>query len=58
MSGDPLRNLLGSLRGVLSPDSVVAIASDKSQKAQHESYQRLEQFNVGKRRIALLKLIR
>lgn len=58
MSGDPLRNLLGSLLGVLSSGSVVAIASDKSQKAQHESYQRLEQFNVGKRRIAILKLIR
>ena len=56
-SGDPLRLLLESLLGILSPRSVVAIASDKSQKAQHERYQRLEQFNVGKRRITILKPI-
>ena len=55
MSGDPVQQLLESLVGVLSPDSIVAIASDKSQKAQHERYQRLDQFQVGKRRIAILK---
>ena len=55
MAGDPIQHLLESLVGVLSPGSVVAIASDKSQKAQHESYQRLDQFQVGKRRIAILK---
>lgn len=55
MSGDPVWHLLESLVGVLSPDSVVAIASDKRQKAQHGRYQRLDQFQVGKRRIAILK---
>jgi 23S rRNA (guanine2535-N1)-methyltransferase len=51
----PLWHMLDALLEVLSRDSIVAIASDKSQKAQHEKYQRLEQFQVGKRRIAILK---
>lgn len=50
----PLRSLLDALLGVVSPETVVAIASDKTQKAAHEGYRRLERFQVGKRRIVIL----
>jgi 16S rRNA G966 N2-methylase RsmD len=56
-SPNPLGAMLDALLGILSPSSMVAIASDKRQKAAHERYQRLEQFQVGKRRIVLLKPI-
>ena len=52
-----LGSMLDTLLDVLSPSSIIAVASDKGQKAFHESYQRLEQFQVGKRRIAILKPI-
>lgn len=54
-SGNPLWRMLDALSAVLAPTSVVAIISDKQQKARHEGYQRLEQFQVGKRRVLLLK---
>jgi 23S rRNA (guanine2535-N1)-methyltransferase len=56
-SFNPLRSMLDSLLGILSPSSIVAIVSDKQQKASHESYQRLEQFQVGKRRVVFWKPI-
>jgi hypothetical protein len=49
--------MLDALLGILSPSSIVAIASDKQQKARHERFQRLEQFQVGKRRVVILKTI-
>lgn len=52
---NPLRLMLDALLGVLSGSSIVAIASDKKQKAVHEKYERIEQFQVGKRRIVILK---
>ena len=52
---NPLWQMLDALSGVLLPTSIVAIAYDKGQKASHERYQRLEQFQVGKRRIVILK---
>jgi 16S rRNA G966 N2-methylase RsmD len=54
---NPLWSMLNSLIGVLSPSSIVAIVSDKRQKVSHESYQRIEQFQSGKRRVFILKLI-
>jgi 23S rRNA (guanine2535-N1)-methyltransferase len=54
-SANALTSMLDSLIGILSPSSIVAIASDKQQKAVHERFQRLEQFQVGKRRVAILK---
>jgi tRNA G10 N-methylase Trm11 len=54
---DPLRSMLDALLGILSPASIVAITSDKQQKAAHEAYQRLEGFQVGKRRVVILKPI-
>lgn len=54
---DPLRTLLEALLPILSPVSVVAISSDKRQKAAHEKYQRVEHFQLGKRRVVILKPI-
>jgi tRNA G10 N-methylase Trm11 len=54
---NPLWAMLEALRGVLSPSSVVAIISDKGQKAAHERYQRVEHFQVGKRRVTILKFL-
>lgn len=54
---NPLSSMLDALLGVLSSSSVIAIVSDKKQKVSHERYQRVEQFQVGKRRIAILKPI-
>lgn len=51
---DPLRSLLGSLLAVLAPHAVVAIISDKAQRARHERYTRVDRFQVGKRRIEIL----
>ncbi len=51
---NPLRAMLDALLSVLSPSSVVAIVSDKKQKVSHESYRRVEQFQVGKRRVVIL----
>lgn len=56
-ASNALGSMLDTLLDVLSPSSIIAVASDKGQKAFHESYQRLEQFQVGKRRIAILKPI-
>jgi hypothetical protein len=52
---DPLGSMLEALPGVLSPSSIVAIISDKQQKAAHPGYQRLEKFQIGKRRVTLLR---
>lgn len=52
---NPLTSMLDALLGVLSPSSLVAISSDKQQKATHERYERIEHFQVGKRRVVLLK---
>ncbi len=52
---DPLGSMLGLLLDILSPSSIVAIVSDKGQKALHEGYQRIEQFQIGKRRVVMLR---
>jgi tRNA G10 N-methylase Trm11 len=52
---NPLRSMLEALLGVLSTSSIVAISSDKGQKAMHERYRRIEHFQVGKRRVVILK---
>ncbi len=49
--------MLNALIDTLSTSSIVAIVSDKQQKISHESFQRVEQFQIGKRRVVLLKLI-
>jgi tRNA G10 N-methylase Trm11 len=52
---NPIHAMLDALLSVLSSDSVVAIASDKGQKVAHKQYQRLEHFQIGKRRVVILK---
>jgi hypothetical protein len=54
---DPLWLLLEALKPVLAPSAVVAIASDKAQRARHAAYVRREWFQIGKRRIELLSPI-
>ncbi len=52
---DPVWAMLNTLLKFLSPQSIVAIASDKGQRILHESYQRLERMQVGKRQIVILR---
>jgi hypothetical protein len=52
---EPSWYLLQSLLNVLSAHSIVAIASNKQQKIVHDHYRRLDHFQIGKRRIVLLK---
>lgn len=56
-TANPIWSMLDTLTQILSSSSVVAIASDKGQKIAHESYQRVKQFQIGKRRIQILKPI-
>lgn len=55
-TADATWRLLDALRSVLRPSGVVAIVSDKRQRALHERYRRVDQFQVGKRRAVILKL--
>lgn len=52
---NPVWLMLNALTDVLSSSSILAIVSDKQQKVAHESYQRVEQFQIGKRRVVILK---
>jgi len=54
-SSNPLRSMLDALLSIASPSSILAIASDKQQKVSHEGYKRIEQFQVGKRRMVILR---
>jgi len=54
-SSNPLTSMLDALLDILSPSSIVAISSDKQQKAMHKRYERIEHFQVGKRQIVILK---
>jgi tRNA G10 N-methylase Trm11 len=51
---NPMNSMLDALLEVLSASSILAVASDKGQKPVHERFQRLEHFQVGKRRIVIL----
>jgi hypothetical protein len=53
----PAWQMLETLRFVLSPAAVVAIAADKQQKVAHEGYERLDKFQVGKRRVWIGRLL-
>lgn len=52
----PINRMLEALRRVLLPGGLAAIICDKSQKAIHPAFRRLEQFPAGKRRVVILKL--
>jgi hypothetical protein len=47
--------MLESLRGVLVPQTVVAVAADKAQTIAHEGYERLQRLRAGRRQIAILR---
>jgi 16S rRNA G966 N2-methylase RsmD len=51
----PIWAMLEALLEFLSPKSIVAIASDKLQKASHEKYKKLEKFQLGKRQVVILR---
>ncbi len=53
---DPVWCMLDALRRVISPHTVLAIASDKAQQIVHAAYQRLERFKIGKRQITIVRL--
>jgi 23S rRNA (guanine2535-N1)-methyltransferase len=52
----PISAMLEALSEFLSPQSIVAIATDKTQKVAHDKYRRLEKFQIGKRLINILRL--
>ena len=52
---DPLGRMLENLLPLLHSGSLVAIASDKHQKAAHGRYDRIERFQIGKRTAVLLR---
>ena len=56
-AANPLWGMLDALLTILQPTSLVAVVSDKRQKAVHAGYQRLEQFQVGKRRVAIFRSV-
>lgn len=51
----PVETMLTALQGVLAPGGVVAVSVDKLQKFHWEGYRRRQHFQVGKRRILILK---
>jgi 23S rRNA (guanine2535-N1)-methyltransferase len=54
---NPVWSMLNALTSILTSESVVAIVSGKKQKVSHESFQRIEQFQIGKRRVVILRPI-
>ncbi|MEM7112314.1 MAG: hypothetical protein AAF614_07770 [Chloroflexota bacterium] len=54
-SQPPITQLLTTLLPHLAPQSILIIASDKSQKAAHPNYRRLERLRAGKRQIFILQ---
>ncbi len=54
----PLWAMLNALASCLHPTSIIAIACDKQQKILHEQYERVERFQIGKRQVVLLQLVR
>ena len=56
-ASNPLWSMLDALFGILSSSSILAIVSNKQQKTAHERYRRVEQFQIGKRRVVILRPI-
>ena len=54
--GNQLTRMLTGLLPFLSVDSIVAIVLNKAQTYSPEHYRRVEKFQIGKRRVVLLKL--
>lgn len=52
---NPIESMLDALLDRLSPTGIVAVVSDKGQKVLHTGYQRVEKFQIGKRRAVILR---
>ena len=52
---DPINKMLSNLLPLLKPESAVALISDKAQTAHHDAYLRIQKFNIGRRRVTLMK---
>ncbi len=50
-----LWQMLESLSTIVTNNTVVAIITDKAQKCEHGQYERVSRFQIGKRRITLLR---
>lgn len=55
MEKDPVWSMLNSLVDILSAASIVAIVSDKHQKVSHKNFDRVDHFQIGKRKVVILK---
>ena len=53
-TGNPTSLMLNNLLPHLSNNAIVAIAADKLSKFTHPNYQRIDRFQIGKRRIYIL----
>lgn len=53
--GTPIWQMLNALAELINPRTIVVIAADKSQEISHRRYQRLERFQMGKRKIVFLQ---
>jgi SAM-dependent methyltransferase len=52
---DPAWAMLEALLSLVSPKSILVVASDKQQKISHDKYQRLEKLQIGKRQVVFLE---
>jgi 23S rRNA (guanine2535-N1)-methyltransferase len=52
----PEWQLLEALREIVTPLSIIAVTATKRQKLAHEAYERVEQFQIGKRRTLFFRL--
>ena len=51
----PMWKMLDALLGILAPGSLVTVVADKGQKAAHERYDRVDKFQIGRRKVMILK---
>jgi hypothetical protein len=52
----PAWQLLEALRGIVAPRSVIAVTTTKQDRVAHDAYERVEQFQLGKRRTLFFML--
>jgi 23S rRNA (guanine2535-N1)-methyltransferase len=51
----PAWHLLEALHSILTDRTLIAICANKQQKIAHERYRRVDHFQIGKRRVAILR---
>jgi hypothetical protein len=55
--GNEMNIFLNNLLPVIDAQTVIAIISDKAQKIKNTRYERLEKFQIGKRKIELMRCV-